>query len=240
MPDNIPGTKKKFGKKQLLIVGLGGLGAIGVWLWYRKTHGTAPSTSTDTTGSGYGAGTDPNAIDPNTGVPYSQEYGYGQSYGGGGWGGGGGGWPVSTGGGSTTTTQTVTTNAQWAQASEEYLSHLGYNKLAVALALGKYLSGQPLDNNQVGIVEAAIGFEGQPPQGAPKIIRSGGGGGTGQHKVITITLSRPETVDEIAKQHGMTRRQLLFLNPNLVRYVKTITMQSFSLVPKGTRVRVWS
>lgn len=81
------------------------------------------------------------------------------------------------------------TNAQWAQAAINQLSQDEYDRGAVAAALGAYLLGQPVTPNQQGIIQAAIGVEGYPPDpganGYPPAIRvqgtPGGGGGGGQN-----------------------------------------------------------
>src|SRR6202022_27110 len=64
-------------KKTLTFV-LGGSAALVVFLWIRHRKNAAASTTATTTASSAAtsAATDPNAIDPATGVPYSQEYGY--------------------------------------------------------------------------------------------------------------------------------------------------------------------
>src|SRR5215831_14848067 len=107
-----------------------------------------------------GAGA-PEGIDPNTGVPYAQEYagGLASPY---------GTTPSlygyddpSTGsfisgvgsGGSYVTAPS--TNASWAQQVESYLQNLGYDPMAVAAAIGRYLTGQTLTADDQTIVNAA-------------------------------------------------------------------------------------
>lgn len=63
----------------------------------------------------------------------------------------------------------MTTNAQWAQAAESYLVNTtGADPNTVGNALGKYITGQPVDPDaQQPIIEQAIAFEGYPPQSGP-------------------------------------------------------------------------
>jgi hypothetical protein len=57
--------------------------------------------------------------------------------------------------------QGFTSNAQWAQAAEQYMGSNGAD--AIAAALGKYLLGSPLTTDQVTLVQEAIAAEGTPP-----------------------------------------------------------------------------
>jgi hypothetical protein len=250
---HVPGTKKGIKKGWAWV--LGGVAIGGGWLIYNRHKANAASTATGTTTGT----TDTTGIDPATGIPYSQEIGanagmssgidpatgvpYADEYGGGGYGGGYGGYgggvygsPYGVGSGTTTTTQTVTTNAEWAQASEAYLTSVGYNELTVAVALGKYLSNQGLTADQLSIVQAAIGFEGTPPQGAPTPHLSGGGGGGGQKKTVKTVLA-PGNLDcqNMARAHQMTEKQLIGLNPNLAPLVG-----SKKPIRKGTKVRIYA
>jgi hypothetical protein len=178
MPETLhmPGSQMSTGRKVTWVAGGLGLFIVGLYIYKKRKAAQQDQSGATTTDQ---SGIDPSTglpysqesggqIDPTTGVPYSQEYGYGGGYGlGYGGGGFGGGFPWWQQPPPSSTMQTVTTNAQWAQASEAYLQSLGYNPEKVALALGRYLSGQGLTNDEFNIVEAAIGFEGQPPQGAP-------------------------------------------------------------------------
>jgi hypothetical protein len=155
LPGGSEGGKKKLNKKTIGIA-VAGIGA-GVVIYIIIKRRNAASAATPQTGT-----TDP-GIDPNTGIPYADELGGTAGYGGGY--GGFGGYPqqsVNT----TGTVNTVTTNAQWAQAVEAYMEALGYNVKDVGLAIGKYLSNQPLTAEQKQLIEQAIGFEGQPPSGS--------------------------------------------------------------------------
>lgn len=145
---------KKKSTKWILIGG--GVVGVGIVIWYRKqssanaaanntSTGVDPNAIDPATGLPYSQENIGAAIDPNTGVPYSQEYGSGINY------------PYTN----------VMTNASWAQNAESYLASLGYNPIDVAAALGLYLSGHPLTANQEQIVQAALAFEGAPPSPVP-------------------------------------------------------------------------
>lgn len=59
------------------------------------------------------------------------------------------------------------TNATWTQGAATYLQSFGYDGTAVLSAIGKYLNGDALTQDEYDIVQAAIGAEGNPPTGAP-------------------------------------------------------------------------
>lgn len=167
----------------MLVIGAGALVGGGAILYYRHQQNAAaaatPAAGTDT--SGYDTSGD---IDPTTGIPYADE--------GAGMDGAYGTTPSALGyydpttgqyigtGVGTSTVTTVSTNAAWAQAAAAYLVNQGYDGATVTAAIGLYLLGAPLTQDQYDIVTAAIGFEGNPPQGAPPPHMASGGGGTGQ------------------------------------------------------------
>lgn len=177
MPDNVPPGGHKKMKKSTMYWLIGG-GAIGLILVYhymsKQSSSSTNQQATDLASQG---------IDPNTGIPYSQEYGGGL--------GAYGATPSMYGyydptSGSfisgTAANSLVTqpsTNASWAQEVQAYLQNLGYDPTATAAALGKYLTGQPLTADERNIVAAALGFFGNPPTGAPP-IQDVGSGGSGQ------------------------------------------------------------
>src|SRR5258707_7410895 len=153
------------GKKGAVFL-IGGAVAIGGFLWYRHKQATA---STSTAGT-----TDPNAIDPNTGIPYSQEQGggidpnTGLPYGQGVWTGGGvpGGGPGPVGppgppgppgGGGPTPPHT---NAEWAQQAEDHL----HGGAFVAAALHKYIAGGAMNPDPAQGANAANRVLGYPPE----------------------------------------------------------------------------
>lgn len=218
-----PGAKppmKKSTRNWLLIGGLGAA-AIVIYMVMRARSNAA------TTGT-----TDPN-IDPATGVPYSQEYGgYGAT----------GVTPslygyvdpttgaFISGAGAGNTVLQPSTNASWAQQVEAYLQSLGYDPTAVGSAIGKYLTGQTLTSDQQGIVAAALGFFGQPPQGAPVPVTTpptgngSGGGSTGSFKELRV--SRNETLGTFAKEHHWT-------NATLAAVEKLMHMTANTRLKKG-------
>lgn len=178
-------------KKTLMIGGVASVAVVGfIWLRKRKTPAPAPAAATDTTGT-----TDPNAIDPNTGLPYSQETsgaytspgyqdtGYGPTYGSSGY------YDPNTGqwiyGNTGTILGQATTNPGWAQQVEQYLiQNNGTDPVALSAALGAYLTGQAVTSTQESLIEQAIAIGGYPPQGGlngyPPGIRTqpdGHGGG---------------------------------------------------------------
>lgn len=58
-----------------------------------------------------------------------------------------------------------TNNAQWTQAAESYMGSDGND--SIAAALGKYITGQPLTDTQVTVVQSAIASQGYPPIAGP-------------------------------------------------------------------------
>ena len=152
----------KVSKKTALIGGVGLAGVLGI-AWYRSRQTPADTSTTDQTSSA--------DIDPATGFPYGstedvaalqadQNYagGYGPIYYGGGGGGGFGPGDQPVGPGS------FTSNSQWAQYAEDYLvNQIGLSGADVGNALGKYITGQPLTDTMVSIVNQAIAFADKPP-----------------------------------------------------------------------------
>ena len=207
-----PGGKPPMKKSTRNWLIIGSVGAAGIVIWYimrAKSQQGAGTAATD------------QSIDPATGIPYSQEYsGYG------GYGVGGGGVPQQfgyydpttgafiSGTGSTGTVIGPGTNASWAQQVEAYLQGVGYDPTAVAAAIGKYLTGQTLSSDQAGIVAAATGFFGNPPQYVPPISQGTptgngtGGGSTGWTSFKTLTASKSETLAEFAREHHWTAATL--------------------------------
>ena len=164
----------KVPKKGALIVGAGGAAVLGI-VWYRSKQQSSQA-ATDTSQS------QDQGIDPATGFPYgspedvaaeqqiqASSGGYGPlyNYGGGGYGGYN---PNPQGPGS------YTSNAQWAQAAEDYLVNtLGESPADVGNALGKYITGQAVTSDQRAFIEQAIAFAGAVPvpasDGFPPSIR---------------------------------------------------------------------
>ncbi len=182
---------------------IGGIGAAGVVYWaYKRQQASAAAAQTSTQ--------DPN-IDPNTGLPYSAEYGSGGSS------------PVGltpslygytdqfgnliTPGTGQPIVTAPTTNAAWAQQAESYLTNQGgYDGPTVIAALGKALAGIALTDNELAIVQAASGFLGPPPQGwpngAPHGSPPGGQGVTGPIATRTYSPGTTAIVVHYSKQGG--------------------------------------
>ena len=82
--------------------------------------------------------------------------------------------------------QPITTNGQWAAAVEMSLSQQGYNPLTISAALGKYLTGQTVTQDQADLISVALAFQGEPPvpspSGYPPAVHVGGSGGGGNAK----------------------------------------------------------
>lgn len=144
--------------------GGGGLIVIGGVYYYRKQRtAKAQQASVDQAGA--------TSIDPATGYPYgsqedaaalSAQSNY-QLPGSSGLGFAGGG-----GSGSSTTPGSFTSNAQWAQYVEAYeINNMGADAPTVGNAIGKYLSGQALTNDMLGLVQSAIAIGGYPPVSGP-------------------------------------------------------------------------
>lgn len=162
-------------KPALIAAGAASVGII-AYAWFK--HKSTGNPSADLSTPSDSSSTDTSGIDPSTGVPYADEYGYmnsGYSF--------GGVFDPSTGstvtsGSGGTGVVTITTNAQWAQAAQSYLASIGgYDATAVAAALGAGLLGHYMTPDQVGIWNAAIAFEGYPPQGSPPLNTTPPGGG---------------------------------------------------------------
>ena len=71
-------------------------------------------------------------------------------------------------------------NAEWAQYAENYMiTTLGADPAATGSALGKYITGQPVDPAAQNIIQEAIAIAGSPPGagpgGHPPGIKTGGG-----------------------------------------------------------------
>lgn len=167
-----PGAGKQMSgkKKAALFGGAVVVGGAGIYLYRKHAANTTAATTADTTG------TDPNAIDPNTGIPYADETagttpGLEGTYN-----------PVTgqytPGLGGIPGGNAPASNAMWAQAAESFLVSEDYDPATTAAALGAYLVGVPLTQAQYSIVQAAIAFEGQPPQGAPPVQQLPPGGQT--------------------------------------------------------------
>lgn len=127
----------------------GGVGAIVIYWYYKKQKASAAAAqSTDTTGaitdtSGYGDFS--NTGQDYSGLGYSSPYNY---------------QPVNT-------FTPAPSNALWFQQALAFLVAQGYDPTTSGTALGKYLAGAGLTQQELNIVQAAIGAEGLPPSAPP-------------------------------------------------------------------------
>jgi len=139
---------------------IGGIGTAGiVYVLYKRQSASAATATVPTDTS--------STIDPNTGLPYGDYsavsgvspslYGYTDPTTG----------AFISGGTPQQTVTSPTTNASWFQQAEAYLVQQGYDNTTAGAALGKYLAGGGLTNDQLSIVQFAIGAEGYPPIGVP-------------------------------------------------------------------------
>jgi len=167
--------------KPVAIGGAIGAGIIGVYFYRNKKQQTdaisaAGSSEIDpATGYPYGSAEDAAAMasQSNYQTPANTGYGYG------GYAGGSGGGVFGTG-----QPGSFTSNAEWAQYVEAYEeNNLGADAVIVGNAIGKYLTGQALTADQVGVVQSAIAIGGYPPVNGPNgnppsFVTAGTSGGT--------------------------------------------------------------
>lgn len=162
---------------KIYLVG-GGVGLIAIWFYIKRKNANS-AASTDTTSTDASA-TDASATDSGY-SPALTSYtdpSTGTIIAGGGW--GAGGYPLP----GTTITEPGN-NGMWAQQAEAMLIQIGYDPVATATALGLYLANKNLTDDQLAIVQTAIGFEGppptpvNPPHTAPPPGQTSGGGVTG-------------------------------------------------------------
>lgn len=193
-------VKTPFGttsKKTVAVIAGAGLLVVGV-VWYRTKQANANAASSAT-----GTSTDTSNIDPATGYPtgspqdqaaLANQGGLYPQYPGPAYGGIGGPIPPSQGGGGIAGQGPggFTSNANWAQYAEEYLSNtVGADPIVVGNALGKYITGQAVTPEQAQVVDQAIAFAGYPPIAGPNnhppainITGNGGPGGGTKGTVI--------------------------------------------------------
>lgn len=254
MPDvHVPGIGNvpRGGLIAGVLVGVGG----GLYLWYKHKENAATATAAPASGTsayGYGAyGYGGYGYSSAFSEPYiGGEYGYGGAYGYGIGEGYGVGTPYLV-----TGTQLATTNQEWAQAAENYLVNTGgYDSGTVAAALGAYISGTTLSAAQQSVVEAAIAFEGYPPQeganGYPPAMHtstatgqgSGGGSGSGttttNDTVPAVSGQSANAALAAVRKAGFTATTKPFRNP-LNTYVATGTSPAAgATAKKGSHVTV--
>lgn len=202
-------------KKTAVVVGGFVLALAGI-VWYRQRKAAQQAASVAAVGG--------SLINPATGFPYGSAedaaalaaQGNYVSPGGG----GGGGSSIPT---PNTGPGTFTTNAQWAQYVEEYLTGNGTvtDNAALSTAIGKYLAGQPLTSAEVDLVHMATAIGDKPPLAGP----------TGFPPAInTAPVTEPTTkyvtvpegthVDVFISQHpdlNLTLDKLQALNPGVIK-----------------------
>lgn len=204
-------------KGTVIGVTIGGFAVAGFLIYRQQKKAKAAAANAQATqaaaaasGYGYGAG----AYGYGAGAYPQGFYGYGdqgQYYG---YGASGGFYPQGYYGYGVTQPPGVlpnTTNAQWAQAAITQLGQEGYNEQTVSGALGAYELGQPVNQQQVGIIDAAIAVEGYPPvpgaSGYPPNIRNsgtpGGGQGGGTVHVPFVTGERADSARQQLRQAGL-------------------------------------
>ena len=233
-------------------VGIGGV-TLTAYLIYRHQKTAAASAAAATqsaqAASAYGYGS---AYAYGYGQPPGGYYGYGEPGGYYGYGASGSFAPTGYYGYGTPINNTppstpVTTNAQWAQAAINQLQGDGYDPMTVSQTLGAYELGQPVTAANEGIVQAAIGIEGYPPQpgsnGYPPAINvqgtPGGGGGGGQGgggggnvTVPSVTNSRAEVARAALRHAGLTYN----ISDNATGVVSRQSPAAGKSVAKGSKV----
>lgn len=211
-------------KSTLYAVGIGAVLIVGVVYYRSKKTAAAQAASVAAAGS--------NTIDPATGYPYGSpedaaalatQTSYYQS-GNGAYGGGYSGGSPGTGTGTG-----FVSNAAWAQAYEQYaVNNIQSDANTVAAALGKYLTGQPLTQGQLDVVEQAIAFEGLPPVAGPNGYPpsyqlqhittpppTGGGSGSVSGPPVGTTIYGPwlvksgQSIQSVASRFGIQPSQIV-------------------------------
>jgi len=152
--------------KKPVLYGVGGaVVLVGGYVYYKRRKANSMAAQTTDT-----SGTDPNAVDPTTGLPYSQEsgvYGFG-------------GTDPATGvpyiyenqpGGTVTNAgSSITTNSAWlSQAQQDAQNLFGATYAMTTTALGKYIAQSPkgLNDDEYQLVSEVVAELGQPPEHGP-------------------------------------------------------------------------
>lgn len=206
----LPGGKEI--KNKPLAIGAGVIGVVVFYIYYQKRK--AAAAAVDTTA------VDPNAIDPATGIPYSEETGYAQNLSGSsipnpyvGQGG-----TVTTSGGAG-----YTSNVQWIGDAEQYAT--GYFNASVTLAgsaLSKYFAQTPggLNPDEFQLISELVGLMGPPPVGTFRLIQNNGStgatGGQHQQEAQHATLAHGVSLRTYSRWNPTSKLDvLLTLNPTL-------------------------
>jgi hypothetical protein len=182
-------------KKQTALLLGGAVILVGGIAWYRSRNAASSGPSSSSPAAGSGSADQSGTIDPATGYAYGspEDQAALAAQANGNYGGYGGGYSGSSG----SYPGSYTTNAQWAQAAEDYLVNtVGGEANTVGNAIGKYITGQPVTSDQVTVIEEAIAFAGYPPvngpSGYPPSYRTAstppsGGSGSGSTKLTAPT-----------------------------------------------------
>lgn len=188
----LPGVGK-VSKKWLMIVGGASVASIGYFVWKRKqAAAAAPAGASADDGSGIDpltgdiAGSDQDLAD----LAAMQAGGDGDlgldGLGGSGLQNFGGVLAASPAGATIPGAGGFATNAEWAQQAETDLAGIGIDPVALAGALGHYLTGSPLSTAEESLVDTARAEEGDPPVAgatgyppAMHITATGSGSGNG-------------------------------------------------------------
>lgn len=174
---------------------VGGVVAAGLVIYeYRKQKTASATVASASTAAA--TSTDP-TIDPTTGIPYSDEdysaaLASGSAVGS----------PYGGAANTVNISPVVGTNPGWVQAATAALVALGFDPSSVASALGAYINspGTGLTQDQLNIVQAAIGQEGSPPVAvaAPTLTTPAGQTST----ATTSVTGSPKDLSQSAYQAG--------------------------------------
>lgn len=168
------GSLKKLPKKWVW-VGVAGAGGFVLWRYYQASRAARAAPAPDGT--------------MDTGSVTAAPPGVG-----------GGGNVQYAGTGAQTGDASITTNSAWTQAATDYLTNTaGYGAATVVEALGAYLANNPLTDQQIIIVRAALAAEGAPPQGTFTIKHT-----TAPAATVDPYSQRPGVIDPSSLQFTST------------------------------------
>ena len=247
----IPGLGH-FSKKEMYVLGGGAVVVVGIALYRSHEKATAAAAAAAASTTNTGADT---TIDPTTGLPagspedtaeleQESEYANDTNYG------------YSSGGYTDPYSSTTgyTSNSQWSQAAQEYLTNYdGGDAATIGAALGAYLTGSYVTPAQVTIIEQAIAFEGAAPQPGtngyppslnttPPSTTTGTGGTTGTKTIaqaagtvvnIPSNIKSFGTLAKMASHFGESVAHLQKANPGLSPTATTGTINIPFLIKPG-------
>lgn len=163
-------TKKKIGKVPVWAFGIGMAAVFIVYLIWRNHLANAQPTEPAPEAQ------DPNAIDPNTGLPYGSETDSGYGLPGGSIGDYLSNDPTNPAYPVGSTAQGLpgpVTNVQWSRLAFDELLAKGDDPTLVGNALSKFLAGSPLTQAEQAIVDLAEQTFGAPPEGLIPVTPTG-------------------------------------------------------------------